>query len=179
MRHDIEDIQEDVPTSPELQPLDLVMITLQTHHRISSMWKRHLCTPPRIRSHPHSARDQVRSCYHRDHARHRFHRCQRQYNAWPNGTRQSQRRLLHQDRLHAHSLWTLRQSPTPLLRFRAQDEAGVVASGVHLKAQPLGLARGARPDKRNLKRQKPRKHRPRAPCGQKSLIIRSKFTYHR
>ena len=52
--------------------------------------------PPRL-----SVR-RVRFCYHRDHARHRFHRSRRQYRRWPSATCPLLRTLLHRSRLRAH-----------------------------------------------------------------------------
>ena len=141
MRQDIENNEEVPPTSPEraLTPtIGLTMITQQTHLRLSSAWMMPLCIPPRIQIHLHSVRDQVWFCYHCDHARHRFHRCRKQYNTWLNTTCPLQRQLPHQSRLRAHPLWILQRILTLLLRLSAQEEAGVGASGAHLKAQLLG-----------------------------------------
>ena len=63
--------------------------------------------------------------------------------------------------------WILR----PLPRLSAQEEAGVVASGAPLQAQLLVWEPEVKLDKRNSTQQKPRRHRPRAPCGQNSPIV--------
>ena len=101
------------------------------------------------------------------HARHRFHRSRRQYRKWLSATCPLLRTLLRQSRLHAHPRWSLR----PLPRLSAQEEAGVVASGAPFQAQLLVWEPEVKLEKRNSTQQKPRRHRPRAPCGQNSPIV--------
>ena len=60
------------------------------------------------------------------------------------------------------------ETPPPT---QLQEEAGVVASGAPLPAQLLVWEPEVRLDKQNLTQQKPRRHWPRAPCGQSSPII--------
>ena len=77
------------------------------------------------------------------------------------------RTLLRRSRLRAHPRRILR----PLPRLSALEEAGVVASGAPLPEQLLVWEPEVRLDKHNLMQQKPRRHRPRAPCGRSSPII--------